>query len=74
MADNEVATPGRCGKKRMWKGGGTGPGVLYGLGFIGAAIYYVQIATGFWDGVLGVLKALVWPAFLVYKALEFLKG
>ena len=44
-------------------------GCFYFLGFIGAAIYYIQISTGFWMGVLGVLKALVWPAFLIYKLL-----
>jgi hypothetical protein len=43
---------------------------VYGLGFIGAAIYYIMQATGFWMGVLGFLKALVWPAFLVYEALK----
>ena len=32
---------------------------FYGLGFIGAAIYYISTATGFWMGILGVLKALV---------------
>ena len=32
---------------------------VYGLGFLGTAIYYISIATGFWVGVLGVLKALV---------------
>ena len=42
---------------------------VYGLGFIGAAIFYIQQATGFWMGVLGVLKALVWPAMLVFKLL-----
>jgi len=45
---------------------------VYGLGFIGAAIYYISIATGFWMGVLGVLKALVWPAFLVFEILKYL--
>ena len=44
-------------------------GGIYGLGFIGALVYYLQQATGFWSGVLGVLKALVWPAFFVYKLL-----
>jgi hypothetical protein len=44
----------------------------YGLGFIGAAVYYISTATGFWMGVLGILKALVWPAFLVYGLLKFL--
>lgn len=44
-------------------------GAVYGLGFIGAAIYYISNATGFWNGVLGFLKAIVWPVFLVYKLL-----
>lgn len=47
-------------------------GAVYGFGFIGAAIYYISTATGFWIGVLGVLKAIVWPAFLVYEALKHL--
>ena len=45
---------------------------VYGLGLIGAAIYYISTATGFWNGVLGVLKAIVWPVFLVYGGLHFL--
>ncbi|VVB80083.1 Uncharacterised protein [uncultured archaeon] len=45
-------------------------GGVYGLGFIGAAIYYISQATGFWMGVLGILKALVWPAFVVYSFLK----
>ena len=44
----------------------------YGLGVIGAAVYYISTATGFWMGVLGILKALVWPAFLVYNLLKYL--
>lgn len=44
-------------------------GAVYGLGFIGAAIYFISHATGFWMGVLGFLKAIVWPAYLVYEAL-----
>ncbi len=47
-------------------------GMVYCLGFIGAAVYYIGHATGFWIGVLGFLKALVWPAFLVHGALKFL--
>jgi hypothetical protein len=50
-----------------------GGGAIYGLGFIGAVVYYVQHASSFIDGVWGVLKAIVWPAMLVYKALELLK-
>lgn len=45
-------------------------GAVYGLGMIGAAVYYISTATGFWMGVLGFLKAIVWPAFLVYEALK----
>jgi hypothetical protein len=46
-------------------------GCTYGLGFIGAAIYYISVAPTFWMGVLGFFKALVWPAFLVYEVLRF---
>ena len=45
-------------------------GALYGMGFIGAAIYFISQASGFWMGVLGFLKALVWPAILVYEAFK----
>ncbi|MBU0760158.1 MAG: hypothetical protein KJ600_00055 [Nanoarchaeota archaeon] len=58
-------------KKKNWSCGGTG-GCGYFLGFLGAAVYYISTATGFWVGVLGVLKALVWPAFLVFELLKFL--
>jgi len=44
-------------------------GAVYGFGFIGAAIYFISHATTFWLGVLGLLKAIVWPAILVYEAL-----
>ena len=47
-------------------------GAVYGLGFIGALVYYISTASGFWIGVLGVLKAIVWPAFLVYGLFKFL--
>ncbi len=47
-------------------------GCAYFLAFIGAVIYYIQSATSFWDGVLGFLKAIVWPAILVYKLFNYL--
>jgi hypothetical protein len=52
---------------------GTSSCAVYGLGFVGAAVYFIQHAATFGDGVVGFLKALVWPAFLVYQALGFLK-
>ncbi|MBU1201232.1 MAG: hypothetical protein KKA51_01915 [Nanoarchaeota archaeon] len=47
-------------------------GAFYGLGFLGAVIYFISTATGFWMGVLGFLKAIVWPVFLVYGLLKSL--
>lgn len=44
-------------------------GSVYGIAFIGALVYFIQEAHGFWMGVLGVLKAMVWPAMLVYHLL-----
>ena len=47
-------------------------GAVYGLGFIGAAIFYISQAGTFMEGVIGFLKALVWPAYLVYEAFKYL--
>jgi hypothetical protein len=47
-------------------------GAIYGLGFIGAAIYFIGHATSFGIGLLGFLKAIVWPVFLVYEAFKHL--
>lgn len=57
-------------KKDMHSGAPSG--VIYGLGVIGAAIYFIGQATTFWIGVVGFLKALVWPAFMVYEAFKYL--
>jgi hypothetical protein len=51
------------------RGGGD---AVYGLGLIGALVYYISRADGVWPFVLGIGKALVWPAFLVYEALKAL--
>ena len=61
--------------KKDWKCGGDGAagGAVYGLGFIGAVVYYIQHAATFWAGLLGVLKAVVWPALLVYEALKLFR-
>jgi len=47
-------------------------GAVYALGLIGAAVYFISTATGFWEGLLGVIKALVWPAILVFEAFKTL--
>ena len=58
-------------KKEMQSNGPSG--AVYGLGLIGAAVYFIMHATCFWAGVLGVLKAIVWPAFLVFEAFKYFK-
>lgn len=45
---------------------------VYILGVIGAAVYNVSISAGFWSAVFGIIKAFVWPAFVVYKLMGFL--
>lgn len=49
-------------------------GVVYVMGFIGAAVFFIGKATSFWLGVLGFLKAVVWPALLVFQAFKSLAG
>ena len=45
---------------------------VYGLGMIGAWVYYIGRATTPEEKVQGFFKGLVWPAFLVYELLQFL--
>lgn len=45
-------------------------GAIFGLGFIGSAVYFISTATDFWMGVLGFLKALVWPAVLAFELFQ----
>lgn len=48
-------------------------GGVYFLAFIGAAFYFIQNSTSFWDGVVGILKAIVWPAIIIYEVLKLLQ-
>jgi hypothetical protein len=57
-------------KKVIVHGGGSDS--VYGLGMIGAWVYYIGRATSPRLRVLGFLKGLVWPAMLVYEILKFL--
>ena len=75
---NEERNNDNCGKK--WKGykgrnyrGSGMAGVAYFMGFIAAAVYFIQNAVGAGAGFIGFLKALVWPYFLVYNLLQFLQ-
>lgn len=59
-------------KKGMDHSGGGG--MLYFVGLIGAVVYWMQAAVGFGAVITGFLKALVWPAYVVYQLLESFYG
>lgn len=47
-------------------------GMAYFLGFLGAAFYYISTATSFLGGAWGVIKALVWPAILIFEIMKYI--
>ena len=57
------------GKTRTQGGGGS---PVYGLGFIGAVAWFWKQADEPQERAIAVLKALVWPAFLVHAAFKAL--
>jgi len=65
-------TEGEGQKVKMKYHGGSSD-TVYGLGLIGAWVYYISRATTFREGVKGFFKGLFWPAFLVHALLEFLE-
>lgn len=52
----------------MKKVGGTSD-AFYGLGTIGALVYFITQANTFWEVIVGIFKGLLWPALLIYHAL-----
>ncbi len=57
---------------KRWHGKGHG-GHIYGLGVIGALFYFLPHVTNLQGAIVGIIKSIVWPALLVFKALELLK-
>ena len=47
-------------------------GAVYGLGLVGAAVYYWKHADGFWEHLWAIGQAILWPAFVVYDLLDHL--
>jgi hypothetical protein len=48
-------------------------GFIVFLFYIGAAIYFVHKTTGgFWEVVLALLQAIVWPVYVIYHVLQAL--
>lgn len=70
MPDREIHHETHIHKCRHGHRGG---GALYGMGVLGAAVYYVKLSTTFWMGALGLLKAFFWPAMIVYKVFQNLQ-
>lgn len=68
--EQNISTPPHEHKKKCGNSSHQAASGIYGLGLIGAAVFYMQSAESFWLGALGLLKAFVWPAILVYKLLE----
>jgi len=56
------------------KAGAAGGGAIYGLGILGAFVYYWQQSDSFWEYVLTFFQALLWPAFMVYEVFSALGG
>lgn len=69
--NNMCENKSHCCKPHHKAGGACGG--VYGLGVLGAAVYFIGHATTFWLGVLGVIKAFFWPALIIYRVLELLK-
>jgi hypothetical protein len=49
-----------------------GSGAIYGIGMLGALVYFIQHASTPLAWVLGILKAIFWPGVILYKVLELL--
>lgn len=47
-------------------------GGIYGVGMLGALVYFFQHAATFSEYIFGFLKALLWPGFIVYQLFDFL--
>lgn len=59
------------GKKN--KNVGSAGGWFWFTGFLGALIYFWQYVDSITTGVIAVVKACVWPGFLVYHFMKFLR-
>jgi hypothetical protein len=48
-------------------------GFIFLVAYVGAAIYFVSVSDGsFWGVILGLLQAIVWPAYVVYHVLQLI--
>lgn len=71
--DDEITSTEKEGDKVNVRVQGGSSGAVYGLGVIGACIFYISRAITPQEKAIGFLKALVWPVFLVKGVLEILE-
>ena len=64
---------GKVNFKRHHYHNHSGSNAIYGLGVIGALFYFLQNATTFGTIMIGIGKAIFWPAILMFKLLTYLK-
>lgn len=55
------------------KAGAAGGGAIYGLGVLGAWVYFWQQADSFWAYVFAFFQGIFWPAWMVYDVFEALQ-
>jgi len=48
-------------------------GGVYLVTYVGAAVYFVQRSTGLFGFIWALLKAMVWPGFVVHNVLVLLR-
>jgi len=65
----EVFTRGKYHKHCNYNHGSA----LYGLGIFGALFYFLQDVNTFTSAIIGIFKAIFWPAFIVFQVLTDLK-
>jgi hypothetical protein len=75
----DTAEPTMKARMANWRAGAPdrpaqpqGGGAVYGLGMIGALVYFVGGSKGARGYALAVGKAVVWPAIMVYRAFRYL--
>ncbi len=59
-------------RKAAVKYGGSSGDAVYGIGLIGAWVFYLSSAKSWQEGVIGFFKGIVWPAFMVYGLFKYL--
>jgi hypothetical protein len=73
-AELEDRMPKSKTRRSRQDGAAAGGGAVYGIGMIGALVFFFQSAESGWDYVLAIPRASVWPALLVYRAFKVLGG